>query len=99
MRINESTLIICLAGKIRGHGEPQRRLSLERSRRKLPFERADLLLAMDWCAASARLSGYSFPVGNLARALQRFAETNELDAEFEGAKKHQSFCWPTPIRL
>lgn len=52
------------------------------TRRKLPFERSDLLLAMQWCAASDRMSSYWFPVGNLARALQRFAESNELDDEF-----------------
>ncbi|MEM9659920.1 MAG: hypothetical protein AAF961_16270, partial [Planctomycetota bacterium] len=38
---------------------------------------------MQWCAASDQLRGYEFPVGNLVRALQPFAESNELDSEFE----------------
>ncbi|QDV73848.1 DUF4132 domain-containing protein [Botrimarina mediterranea] len=55
------------------------------TRRKLPFERADLLLALQWCAESNQLNSRWYPIGNIVRALQRFAEETELDAEFISA--------------
>ena len=55
------------------------------TRRKLPFERSDLLLILQWCAAAERLDTYSFPIGNIVRALQRYAESQELDEEFSSA--------------
>jgi hypothetical protein len=51
------------------------------TRRKLPLENADLLFVLQWCAESYQLNSYWYPIGNIVRALQRFAEETEFDAE------------------
>ncbi len=49
-------------------------------RRNLPFDEADLLELLNWALGREYFSTSDCPVGAIARALERFANTNELSA-------------------
>lgn len=58
------------------------------TRKKLPFERSDLLLILKWCDADHEVfNAFWSPIGNLVRAMVRYAEANEIDPEFSAALK------------
>ena len=47
-------------------------------RRTLPFGEADLVVLLDMCNGTERLSKYEAPVGPMCRALERFVDTHPL---------------------
>ena len=51
----------------------------------LPFEGADLVAILDWCSAMPQISKLLFPVGQITRALERFASKKPIDLELGDA--------------
>lgn len=48
------------------------------TRRSLPFDQDDLTGMVEWCNAADRLSTIHAPLGNITRALRRFAANNAI---------------------
>lgn len=63
-------------------------------RRSLPFDKADLITILDWTCDAQALSSYYAPIGQITRALQRYAASHEVNTELRewigkfGAKLH-----------
>ena len=62
-------------------------------RRNLPFNQADLLTLLDWCCDSTNLSSYNYPIGALARTLQRYASANSIDQQLRATMRHFVNLW------
>jgi hypothetical protein len=56
-------------------------------RRSLRFQRDDLIAILGWCNGGGELSPHLGPIGPIARALERYASANAVDAELGEAVK------------
>jgi hypothetical protein len=56
-------------------------------RRALPFEKRDLIAILGWCGESQVLTTYRMPLGQITRALERYALANDLDDELRDAMR------------
>ncbi|MEN1679579.1 MAG: DUF4132 domain-containing protein [Planctomycetota bacterium] len=50
-------------------------------RRKLPFDRGDIVALVGWVASMPHVSTFTAPVGYLTKAVTRYAESGEVDDE------------------
>ncbi|MBN2296309.1 MAG: DUF4132 domain-containing protein [Pirellulales bacterium] len=57
------------------------------TRRKLPFQKEDLLAILQWGISRDWLSQYSVPVAYIIRALDRFSSTTPIDSELREEMK------------
>ncbi len=54
-------------------------------RKALPFEGADLVAILDWCSAAPQISKLLCPLGQITRAVERFASKEPIDLELGDA--------------
>jgi hypothetical protein len=64
---------------LRGRGRQAQAVVAALTRRSLPFDAQDIRAMLEWCNASPGVTNYDIPIGNITRAVERYAAHHGLE--------------------